>query len=99
MVFTQPTKICTCTATEISAFPCRGERVSAGVRVIREIRVEIGEVRLRPEYGGGGKEGEGEGQRGRGLVEAVHLGRGGRSRVQLGTLKFTDGGGGPPKFR
>ena len=69
----------------------------AGVRVIREIRVEFGEVRLRPEYGGGGKEGEGEGQRGRGLVEAVHLGRGGRSRVQLGTLKFTDRG--PPKFR
>ena len=42
--------------------------------MIREIRVEIGEVRLRPGYGGGGNEGEGKGQRGRGLVEAVHLG-------------------------
>ena len=46
-----------------------------GVRIIREIRVEFGEVRLRPGRGGGGNEGEGKWQRGQGFVEDVHLGK------------------------
>ena len=41
--------------------------------MIREIRVEFGDVRLRPGRGGG-NEGEGKGQRGQGFVENVHLG-------------------------
>ena len=43
--------------------------------MIREIRVEFGEVRLRPGGGGGGNEGEGKWQRGQGFVEDVHLGK------------------------
>ena len=43
------------------------------VGVILEVRVEPGEVRLRPSRGGGGNEGEGKGQRGQRHVEAVHL--------------------------
>ena len=60
-------------ATENSAPPpCRGDRVPVDVRVLREERVELCEVRPRPD-GGGENEGEGEGQRGQGLVEGVHL--------------------------
>ena len=71
-------------ATENSAPPpCRGDRVPVDVRVLREERVELCEVRPRPD-GGGENEGEGEGQRGQGLVEGVHLNKhGGFSALDL----------------
>ena len=60
-------------AIKIPALPCGAEGVPLAVGVILEVRVELGEVRLRPSRGGGGNEGEGKGQRGHGGVEAVHL--------------------------